>query len=231
VEVTLTPDDKLGEESLDTEKYYSHNKAVTDKVEALTALQEPQNETKVQQKILTPAASPKSKSSQSYAARISQAPATADATPKEVLSEKSLVNENLTASASVASAEPGQNESLGFARKQVVMMRGTKASSAVSSPASQAFIIEDSVQPVNGWENYQAYISQNKRLPAPEGEATTVIVKFTIDSLGKPDTCHVEKGIDENYNAEAIRLLKEGPVWKANKTGRKNLGYIQMDFK
>jgi len=246
VEVTLTPNDKLGEESQDAGKY-SQNKAVTAEAEAFTALEQSQKETKVQRKVVTPRTGSHGKVTQSYAARTSPAPATSDATPEkaaDIIPDKSLVNESLIASARIAPAEQNRSTSPAYARGQVVTTRGiktfssrdsgsmhTKASSAVNSPASQASIIEDTVRPVNGWENYQTYISQNKRLPAPAGEASTVTIIFTIDSLGKPDTCRVEKGIDESYNAEAVRLLKEGPLWKANKADRKNVGYIQVDFK
>jgi|GEM_PF-1133660 len=246
VEVTLTPNDKLGEDGQAAEKY-SQNQAVTAEVEALTALQQSQDETKVQRKVVTPRTGSQGKLTQSYAARTSPASATPDATSEkaaDIKPDQSLGNERLIASARMASADPNRSASPAYARGQVVTTRGittlstndsgsihTKASSAVNSPASQTVIIEDAVQPVNGWENYKAYINQNKRLPTPVGEASSVILIFTIDSLGKPDTCRVEKGINESYNAEAIRLLKEGPLWKANKADRKNVGYIQVDFK
>lgn len=248
VEVTLTPGDKLGEEDQTAERY-AQNKAVTEEVEALTTLQQPGNETKVQPKVVNQPGPPsKRKLTESYAARTTPAPIVPDAAPKEaadVIAGQAVVNESATASARIASVDLDRNATGASSRGQVVSMRGTRASysgdsgtvlnkaasRAISPVSSQPLVIEHTAQPIDGWENYQRYISLNKRLPAPAEEASTVVIIFTIDKQGKPDTCRIEKGIDERYNAEAIRLLKEGPLWKANKAGRKVAGYIQVDFK
>ncbi|PRY53922.1 hypothetical protein B0I27_103395 [Arcticibacter pallidicorallinus] len=248
VEVTLTPGDELGKENQRDEKY-TQNKAVTEEVEALTTLQRPGSETKVQPKVVNQPGPPaKRKVTESYAARPMPAPIVSDAAPKEaadVIAGQVVVNEIATASARIASVDFDRNATAASSHGQVVSMRGTKASysgdsgtvlnkaasRAISPVSSQPSVIEHAAQPVDGWENYQMYISQNKRLPAPGGDASAVVVIFTVDKLGRPDTCRIEKGINERYNAEAIRLLKEGPLWKANRNGRQVEGYIQVDFK
>jgi hypothetical protein len=182
VEVTLTPNDKLGEESQDAEKY-SQNKEVTEEVEALTALRPPGNETKIQPKIVTSGTDKKNKETQRYAAGTRPAPAISDTPSEKVegfLPDKTRATGSLTASASIASAEPGQNAPPAYARGQVIAMRGTRvlsthdsgrvherASSAANSTDPQTVVVQGAVQPLEGWENYQAYVSKNKRLPAP----------------------------------------------------------------
>lgn len=246
VEVTLTPDDKLGQEGPAIEEY-TQNEAIVAETKSLRALKQSESPAKVQEKVLTSRAASQGRVSQSYEAKRSPDAVNFNPTVKkatDMTANKPLVRESLIASAGTYSPGtlapnvpvyvPNKLESqvlneVSVADSSIVHQ---KALATVISYRSQSQVLsQDTIQPIDGWENYQAYIRQNKRLPAPAGNEGSVVITFTVDSNGKPDTCRIEKGIDESYNAEAIRLLKEGPLWKSTKTGRKHLGYIKVDFK
>lgn len=246
VEVTLTPDDKLGKEGLAAEKY-TQNEAVIMEPESMKAFKQPQKETKIQQKSFSPQIASRRKVGQNYATKRGADGVKLNSAvdkPTGIIADGPLANKTLIASrnsytpGSLARSTPiyAQQKTESSVLNEVSVVDSgnfhQKAVSTVSSFPSQMLIMkEENIEPVGGWENYQAYIRQNKRLPAPAEEEGSVTIAFTIDSRGKPDTCRIQKGMSESYNAEAIRLLKEGPLWKIMKPGRKNLGYIEVDFK
>ncbi len=70
-------------------------------------------------------------------------------------------------------------------------------------------------EPVAGWAHFNAYIKNNLRIPSEyqnkEGE---VVLSFTINEEGKPINPKVEKTLCTACDAEAIRVLENGPKWK-----------------
>ena len=73
-------------------------------------------------------------------------------------------------------------------------------------------------QPVAGWDKYNDYLDKNKRVDsahtAIKGE---VIVSFWVGRGGKLSDFTIERSLDPTLDAEAIRLIKEGPEWKLEK--------------
>lgn len=69
-------------------------------------------------------------------------------------------------------------------------------------------------EPAAGWKKYLQYVENNKLLKAEQDTSLSVSVLFNVDSLGRPENLRIESGINERYNNEAIRLIKEGPLWK-----------------
>ena len=67
--------------------------------------------------------------------------------------------------------------------------------------------------PSGGWNAYERYLNTNTKLPGGEHISGKVILSFTINTDGSLSNIQVIKGINPDYNAEAIRLLKEGPKW------------------
>lgn len=70
--------------------------------------------------------------------------------------------------------------------------------------------------PVDGWGNYDIYLSNNKRLPSENNNITGgfVEVSFTVNKAGFLYNFNIEKSTCTACNREAIRLIKEGPKWK-----------------
>ena len=71
-------------------------------------------------------------------------------------------------------------------------------------------------QPVSGWKNYETYLRSNIR----QSEGITkgkVVVSFSVNSSNQLQNFKIEKGLTQESNAEAIRLIKEGPAWQHGK--------------
>ena len=80
-----------------------------------------------------------------------------------------------------------------------------------------------SPQPVSGSNGFNKYIEENLRKPPtmPEGENAVAVVSFVVRATGNIDSIKVLSSPGEEYTAEAIRLIKEGPAWKpAENNGR-----------
>jgi hypothetical protein len=71
-------------------------------------------------------------------------------------------------------------------------------------------------EPVGGQYEFDSYIEKNIRKPVtqPEGERVVVIINFTVKSNGTIENIKTIRSPDEEYSAEAARLLREGPSWK-----------------
>ncbi|MCW3119173.1 MAG: hypothetical protein JWM28_3255 [Chitinophagaceae bacterium] len=83
-----------------------------------------------------------------------------------------------------------------------------------------SMILEES-EPTDGWYNYDVYLANNVKIPdeiktqkALSGE---VELSFSINKYGEPVNIKVEKSVCGECDAEAIRLLKDGPKWKKKK--------------
>jgi hypothetical protein len=73
--------------------------------------------------------------------------------------------------------------------------------------------------PVDGWEDYYNYVQRSTQsFPDIDGE---IVVRFDIDKKGKPNNIVVEKSLTDVADKEAIRIIKEGPGWKANSKKKK----------
>jgi hypothetical protein len=68
--------------------------------------------------------------------------------------------------------------------------------------------------PAGGWENFEKYIQENKKLASSTNSGTEVILAFQITVTGRPSEIRIIKGVDEEVNREAIRLVNEGPAWE-----------------
>lgn len=68
-----------------------------------------------------------------------------------------------------------------------------------------------------GLQAFYAYLAKSLKYPAREknlGIEGKVYVSFVIDELGNITHIKVIKGISENLNQEAIRVLKNAPRWQ-----------------
>lgn len=82
-------------------------------------------------------------------------------------------------------------------------------------------------EPLDGWDNYDTYIANNLETPdefksKPAYSNGAVEISFEVNKYGEPVNIKVEKSLCSKCDAEAIRLVKEGPKWRrnANKKGR-----------
>lgn len=75
-------------------------------------------------------------------------------------------------------------------------------------------LTEQSGSPQKGWENFNSYIKQSMKPMEGKG---VVILTFDVDEAGRPFHIKATKG-DNRFVEEAMRLLKNGPLWEKNKS-------------
>ena len=70
--------------------------------------------------------------------------------------------------------------------------------------------------PINGFDRFNEYIKKNQVFPSTDLKISSaeVILNFLVRIDGMMDSITVVKSPGEEFSVEAIRLLKEGPVWK-----------------
>ena len=121
---------------------------------------------------------------------------------------------------------PQQSEPL----KEVVVSRGV-AKKETDMKGRMAGIVIDTLEPAEGWTNFDDYIAGNlkvpdelKQKPVDRGE---VELSFEINQKGEPVNITVVKSLCKKCDEEAKRLLKEGPKWKRKKN---NKGKVTIRF-
>jgi hypothetical protein len=80
--------------------------------------------------------------------------------------------------------------------------------------------------PVIGWKKYKEYLDKNKRLSGDSiGLRIIEVVSFSVKKNGKLGNFNIEQSYDDDFDDEAIRLIKSGPAWKLlkNKKARATL--------
>ena len=74
-------------------------------------------------------------------------------------------------------------------------------------------------EPADGWSAWEVYILNNLRRPKDPALHGNVVVSFSVNpETGKPFDLKIDKGLHPLYDKEAIRLIKEGPVWAVYNT-------------
>ena len=70
-------------------------------------------------------------------------------------------------------------------------------------------------EPAPGWTAYEQYLAKNTKTSIKDsGLHGVVIISFLLNKKGKPTDIKVEQSLTRSLDAEAIRLLKNGPSWK-----------------
>lgn len=103
----------------------------------------------------------------------------------------------------------------------------------VRSVASNTMIHEEP-EPADGWNNYDTYIANNLQIPETVrmmdvgSSAAEVEVSFEVNKYGQPVNIKIVRSTCTKCEQEAIRLIKEGPLWK--KKGRRNKTRVTLSF-
>lgn len=67
--------------------------------------------------------------------------------------------------------------------------------------------------------NYTQYLESNNKLYNPKGPAQFVILSFKVKKNGRPANIAVIKSLNKKADAEAMRLIQNGPDWVLPKNG------------
>jgi hypothetical protein len=102
--------------------------------------------------------------------------------------------------------------------QEVVVGYGTQR-----SPQKYPHVIIDTLEPAEGYVNFDNYISSNLKTPEElkiKSSRGEVQLSFDVDQNGQPVNITVQKSLCETCDQEAVRLLKDGPKWKKKKNKR-----------
>ncbi|MBO9676461.1 MAG: carboxypeptidase-like regulatory domain-containing protein [Sphingobacteriaceae bacterium] len=77
--------------------------------------------------------------------------------------------------------------------------------------------------------NYSQYLENNNKLYNPKGPEQFVILSFKVKSNGRPTNITVIKSLNKKADAEAKRLIQEGPDWVLPKNGN-NVVELSVKF-
>ncbi|HEY0899086.1 MAG TPA: hypothetical protein VGD90_07115 [Sphingobacteriaceae bacterium] len=69
-----------------------------------------------------------------------------------------------------------------------------------------------SAQPENGWSAYNQYLEDNIR-PTNADRSGKIIMELSIGADRRPKDIRILNGLSDGQNAEAVRLVKDGPAW------------------
>jgi protein TonB len=85
-------------------------------------------------------------------------------------------------------------------------------------------VINDHPVPKDGMGAYYKYISENMKYPAQArkmGIEGKVFVQFVVDAKGKLIDVKAVKGIGAGCDEEAVKVVKESPLWNPGLVGDK----------
>jgi TonB family protein len=100
-----------------------------------------------------------------------------------------------------------ENEILAEAEEQ-------DASSRMANAVSRGK--EEKSEPVIGEKEYKKYLKANIIMPQVDDykkKKGDVILKFTVNSKGRPTNIRIKKSLCSEADKEAIRLIEQGPDW------------------
>lgn len=107
--------------------------------------------------------------------------------------------------------KPAQNN-LGEA--VVVQSNGAERKKESTAQSKDISIKILDAEPVIGWTAYNDYLQKNKKTTDDTKNIHgNVVVSFEVHSK-LVNNFRIEQSLDEDLDAEAIRLIKEGPAWK-----------------
>lgn len=123
-----------------------------------------------------------------------------------------------SAPAAVAAAESKEESASSIETVAVSNVRVKKTNSAnMKTVAAETLKYSSaSAQPKQGWPAWQRYLKKNKNeLRDENGQRIlgTVIVRFAVDRNNRPDQIQVIQSSHPALEAEAIRLIQNGPSW------------------
>lgn len=112
----------------------------------------------------------------------------------------------------------------------VISGYGTERKKNITDTKKMRAKVHDAV-PQTGWIEYEKYLEKNKKPPATNPLMTgEVIVSFQVKSDGVLSDFKIEKSLSKDFDAEAIRLIQEGPAWRKVLKHRKTRTRVSVKF-
>ncbi len=129
------------------------------------------------------------------------------------------------AAASVSAAKIGETQSRNLSAR--------RASAAKMDPG--VTLSQDALSvynaPRSGWRAYNQYVADNAgKFKADQNLAGSVIISFQVASDGKLSNFKVVKGLNEEYDKEALRIVRNGSDWTPSPDGSAYEGRVEISF-
>jgi len=135
-------------------------------------------------------------------------------TPELAAAQPPAAAKPAAAEQATAPAQPPETSRADVARDEAATPESKAAPKAARARSMLAE--ERGAQPTVGWAEFQNYLSRNLRPPAGQAIARkgSVTISFLVNrENGRPYDFKVERSLHPDYDAEAIRVLKDGPTW------------------
>ena len=85
--------------------------------------------------------------------------------------------------------------------------------------------------PAEGFERYQEYLVKHVKYPVSAGDIKGVVrVEFTVKADGTLSKFKVISKLQPDCDAEAIRVIKEGPAWTPASNGKSERVEVEVPF-
>ncbi|WP_426058298.1 energy transducer TonB [Hymenobacter sp. B1770] len=154
------------------------------------------------------------------------------AVQEEALAPPTMAHPVAAPSESALSEKPTVADTLSAGRQEAVAGRAAMAKSSLLATADKAawvtaapMLASPSIKPapVGGSPALRNYIRREAAAFEPENGARripgTVRVSFVVEADGKLSNLKVTRGLREDYDAEALRIVCEGPTWQPGISG------------
>lgn len=85
-----------------------------------------------------------------------------------------------------------------------------------TSKKGNEIAVKSQSMPVNGWAAFQQYVNENRKTQfdlSGNSIKGKVSLNFNISKKGKPQSIKIISALFESCDNEALRLIKEGPLW------------------
>ncbi len=110
-----------------------------------------------------------------------------------------------------------------------VVVQSNGAEKRKRSAVQEITIKIPDAEPVTGWDAYKEYLEKNKKVTKELSNLHGIVVVSFVVHRTWIGNYTIEQSLDEELDAEAIRLIKQGPAWKLLK-GKKTTATVIVTF-
>lgn len=97
-----------------------------------------------------------------------------------------------------------------------------KVENLIQGSLSGINVSSGTADPVGGWSAFREYLIKENKYSKDAKPGQTLEFSFVLNN-GKPDKIVVVRGLSRKYDREAIRLIKNGPLWELTDPTRKEV--------
>ncbi|MGB4399089.1 MAG: energy transducer TonB [Daejeonella sp.] len=116
-------------------------------------------------------------------------------------------------------------------RDSVKAVISTTDPQLASSNKKEARLNTSQNAPVSGWLKYREYLELNTLKFSPEPRLSgSVLLSFQVGTDGKLSNFRVVEGFNEEYDKEAIRIVRTGSVWTPASNGQSYEARLKISF-